>query len=107
MRQFGELVSRVGPVRLVGPWVVIVLAGYLGGQVGVPVAWLVGPMIAAVALSLLGAPLEPSTARLFPVVQAIIGATLSASFTVDSLGPLAEHWLPISIAVWLVLVISI
>jgi len=94
-------------VRLVGPWVVIVLAGYLGGQVGVPVAWLVGPMIAAVALSLLGAPPEPSTARLFPVVQAIIGATLSASFTVDSLGPLAEHWLPISIAVWLVLVISI
>lgn len=107
MRRFRDLVNRVGPVRLAGPWVVIVLAGYLGALVGVPVAWLVGPMIAAVALSLAGAPPEPSTANLFPVVQAIIGATLSASFTIDSLAPLAEHWLPISIAVWLVLVISI
>jgi len=101
------LVSRVGWPKLVGPWVVIVLAGYAGDRAGVPVAWLVGPMIAAVILSLAGAPPVPSTARLFPVVQAVIGATLSASFTVDSLAPLAEHWLPISVAVWLVLAISI
>ena len=107
MRQVGNLVSRVGWPRLIGPWVAIVVAGYLGGLAGVPVAWLVGPMIAAVVLSLAGAPPEPSTANLFPVVQAIIGATLSASFTVDSLTPLAEHWLPISISVWLVLAISI
>jgi len=86
---------------------VIVLAGYLGERAGVPVAWLVGPMLAAVALSLLGAPPEPSTARLFPVVQAVIGATLSASFTIDSLSPLGEHWLPIAIAVVLVLAVSI
>jgi membrane AbrB-like protein len=104
---FAGLVARIGYPRLVGPWVAIVLAGYIGEQVGVPVAWLVGPMIAAVVLSLAGAPPEPSTARLFPVVQAIIGATLSASFTIDSIRPLGEHWLPISIAVVLVLVISI
>ena len=107
MRRFRELVDRVGWPRLVGPWVAIVLAGYMGSLVGVPVAWLVGPMIAAVILSLAGTPPEPSTANLFPVVQAIIGATLSASFTVDSLAPLAEHWLPISISVWLVLLISV
>lgn len=107
MRRFRDLVERVGPVRLVGPWVVIVLAGAVGSWAGVPVAWLVGPMIAAVVLALAGAPPVPSTARLFPAVQAIIGATLSASFTTDSLAPLGEHWLPILIAVWLVLAISI
>jgi membrane AbrB-like protein len=64
-------------------------------------------MIASVVVSLAGAPPEPSTAKLFQAVQAIIGATLSASFTLDSLKPLAEHWFPISIAVWLVLLVSI
>ena len=105
--QAAALVARVGWPRLVGPWVVIVLAGFSGERVGVPVAWLVGPMLAAVVLSLAGSPPEPSTARLFPIVQAVIGATLSASFTIDALRPLGEHWLPISIAVVLVLVISI
>jgi uncharacterized protein len=102
-----ELARRVGPARLVGPWVAIVLAGYLGDRAGVPVAWLVGPMLAAVALSLLGWPPEPSTARLFPVVQAVIGATLSAAFTLDALAPLREHWLPVAISVVLVLAVSI
>lgn len=102
-----EALTRIGWPRLIGPWAAIVFAGFVGDQIGVPVAWLVGPMIAAVIVSLAGAPPEPSTARLFPVVQAIIGATLSASFTLHSLKPLAEHWLPISIAVWLVLLISI
>jgi membrane AbrB-like protein len=106
-RRFRKLLETIGPLRLLGPWVVIVLAGYLGDLVGVPVAWLVGPMIGAVILSLSGAPPEPSTAKLFPVVQAVIGATLSASFTIDALKPLGEHWLPIGISVVLVLAVSI
>lgn len=72
-----------------------------------PVAWLVGPMIAAIVLGLAGSPPEPSTARLFLPVQAIIGTTLSASFTIDSLKPLAQSWGPVAIAVVLVLVVSI
>ena len=57
-KRFSALVARVGWARLVGPWVVIVLAGYVGERVGVPVAWLVGPMLAAVVLSLCGTPPE-------------------------------------------------
>ncbi len=105
--RFRKLLATIGPLLLIGPWVVIVLAGYLGDLVGVPVAWLVGPMIAAVVLSLAGAPPQPSTAKLFPVVQAVIGATLSASFTIDALKPLGEHWLPIGVSVVLVLAVSI
>jgi len=101
------LVARIGWLRLIGPWVAIVLAGFLGDRAGVPVAWLVGPMLASVVLGITGWPPEPSTARLFPVVQAVIGATLSAAFTVDALRPLEDSWLPVSIAVVLVLVISI
>lgn len=106
-RRVADLFHTLGPRKLILPWVVIFLAGYLGDMVGLPVAWLVGPMIAAVALSLAGSPPEPSTARLFPAVQAIIGTTLSASFTIDSLKPLGEHWLPIAISVVLVLVVSV
>ena len=100
-------VTRIGWPRLIGPWVAIVLAGVVADEVGVPVAWLVGPMIAAVIVTLVWSPPEPSSARLFTVVQAIIGATLSASFTIDLLKPLTAHWFPISIAVVLVLAISI
>jgi len=92
---------------VIGPWLIILLVGWVGDRVGMPVAWLVGPMIASVVLSLSGLPPVPTTAPLFPMVQAIIGATLSATFTVDSFAPIAEHWLPISISVVLVLVVSI
>lgn len=96
-----------GALRVLGPWVVILLAGFVGDRAGVPVAWLVGPMIASVILSLSGAPPVPSTASLFPIVQAIIGATLSATFTLDSFAPIAAHWFPIVVAVVLVLIVSI
>lgn len=99
--------ERVGLPRLIVPWVVIVLSGAIAHRLGVPVAWLVGPMLAAVALSVGGYPPEPDTGATFPVVQAVIGATLSASFTISALRPLADHWLPISISVLLVLLVSI
>ena len=111
VRSFGgsllDLLRTKGPLRVLGPWGVILLAGLLGDRFGVPVAWLVGPMIASVVLSLGGAPPVPSTAPLFPIVQAVIGATLSATFTIDSFAPIAAHWLPILLSVVLVLIVSI
>jgi uncharacterized protein len=102
-----DLLRTRGPLRVLGPWCVILLAGFLGDRFGVPVAWLVGPMITSVVLSLSSAPPIPSTTPLFPIVQAIIGATLSATFTLDAFAPIAAHWLPILIAVVLVLIVSI
>jgi uncharacterized protein len=102
-----EIVARVGWPRLIGPWVAIVLAGFGADRAGMPVAWLVGPMLAAVVFSIAGSPPEPSTARLFPVVQAVIGATFSASFTTAALRPLGEHWFPIAAAILLVFGLSL
>ena len=104
---FVQALQARGPLRVLGPWLVIVLAGFVGDRVGVPVAWLVGPMVASVVLSLSGAPPLPSTAPLFPTVQAIIGATLSATFTLDSFAPIAAHWIPIAGSVVAVLIVSI
>jgi len=99
--------DRAGLARLILPWLVILSSGLVAHALAVPVAWLVGPMLAAVALGVGGYPPVPDTGRLFPVVQAVIGATLSASFTISALRPLADHWVPIAIAVLLVLVVSI
>lgn len=107
VRSFVHVWQARGPIRVLGPWLVILLTGFVGDRVGVPVAWLVGPMLASVVLSLSGAPPVPSTAPLFPLVQAIIGATLSATFTLDSFAPIAAHWIPITGAVVAVLIVSI
>ena len=101
------LVARVGWPRLIGSWLLIVGAGYVADRAGMPVAWLVGPMLAAVVLSIAGSPPEPSTARLFSVVQAVIGATFSASFTTASLAPLGDNWLPITAAILVVFGLSV
>ena len=103
-----SLMRQVAP--RVGPWVVIVAAGLVADAIGMPVAWLVGPMLASVAVSVAGyapGPREPIANKVFVVVQGVIGATLSASFTIDALAPLGQHWLPISVAVVLVLLVSI
>ena len=107
LRQGKAVRERVGLPWLILPWLAILLSGAIAHRLGVPVAWLVGPMLAAVAFGVAGHPPEPDSGRIFPVVQAVIGATLSASFTISALRPLADHWFPIAIAVLLVLIVSI
>lgn len=72
-----------------------------------PVAWLIGPMIAAVVLALRGAPPGPNPQPVFTGVQAVIGIALSASFSTDALTPLVDYWPMMLLTIVLVLVVSI
>jgi membrane AbrB-like protein len=72
-----------------------------------PVAWLIGPMIAAVILALRGAPPGPNPQPVFTGVQAVIGVALSASFSTDALTPLIDYWPMMLLTIVLVLVVSI
>jgi membrane AbrB-like protein len=91
----------------VGPWVVVVLAGGTATWLGLPVAWLVGPMLASLLLALRGRPPAPHPPLVFTAVQAVIGVTLSAAFTTEALAPISDHWLAISLSVGAVLVVSL
>ena len=91
----------------VGPWLVVILAGAGASWAGLPVAWLVGPMLASLVLALRGSPPGPHPPLVFTAVQAIIGVTLSAAFTVEALAPIADHWLAISLSVGAVLGVSL
>ena len=90
-----------------GRWLIVIAAGLVLDLAGMPVAWLIGPMIAAVVLALRGSPPEPNPQFVFTGVQAVIGIALSASFSTDALVPLAEHWPIMLVTIVLVLGVSI
>jgi hypothetical protein len=93
--------------RWAGRWLVVIAAGWLLDLAGMPVAWLIGPMIAAVILALRNAPPGPNPQPVFTGVQAIIGIALSASFSTDALAPLVDYWPMMLVTIVLVLVVSI
>jgi hypothetical protein len=59
--------------RWAGRWLIVIAAGWLLDLAGMPVAWLIGPMIAAVVLALRGTPPGPNPQPVFTGVQAVIG----------------------------------
>ncbi len=91
----------------IGRWAIVIAAGWLLDLAGMPVAWLIGPMIAAVVLALRGAPPGPNPTPVFTGVQAVIGIALSASFSLSALDPLVAYWPMMLITIVLVLLVSI
>lgn len=89
------------------PWIAVIAAGYLLDLAGMPVAWLIGPMLVAVALALRGHPPGPNPQPVFTGVQAVIGIALSASFSTDALRPLVDNWPILLITIVLVLIVSV
>jgi membrane AbrB-like protein len=85
----------------------VIAAGWLLDRAGMPVAWLIGPMIAAVILALRGTPPGPNPQPVFTGVQAVIGIALSASFSLDALDPLVAYWPMMLLTIVLVLLVSI
>lgn len=82
-------------------------AGLLADFLGLPAAWLLGPMVSTLALTLRWRlALNPPRAVPF-AAQAVIGMALSASFDRSSFAILAGDWLPILIVVALTLLLSL
>lgn len=72
------------------------LGGLAAARAGLPLAWMLGPMLATMAASVAGLPLAVPSALRGPVV-AVLGVLLGSGFDRDLLGGLA-HWLPIFVA---------
>jgi membrane AbrB-like protein len=84
-------------------WMVLVagsaLTGLLAQAAGVPAAWLVGPMLVAVALALAwaGSPTMPSWGR--TVALAVVGVVLAATFEPSVFPLIAANWLAMCLVV--------
>src|SRR5579859_2485661 len=88
-----------------------ILAGLLAQYLGVPAAWLIGPLIVALLFALgwkqrgaAGALVPPG---LYLAAQAVIGVSLSASFDPGTLLAVAHDWFPVLMSVIIILVISV
>jgi membrane AbrB-like protein len=84
-----------------------VLAGLLAQSLGVPAAWLVGPMLVAVALAVAWPerPMVPRWGRLASL--AVVGGVLAAAFRPSVLPLIARHWLPVCLVVCGTLLLSL
>lgn len=90
-----------GALRRSCTWIALLAsaacAGFLGEHAGVPAAWLVGPMLVAIAFALASRKRfeMPRGTRTFS--QAVIGTLLASTFRPSSLPVLADDWLPVSL----------
>jgi membrane AbrB-like protein len=92
-------------------WIILgagaALAGLLAQITGIPAAWLVGPMLVAIALALAW-PEHPRVPRWGRVASlAVVGGVLAATFRPSVLPLLASNWLPVSLVVGGTLVLSL
>jgi membrane AbrB-like protein len=83
-----------------------VAAGLLAQGMGVPAAWLVGPMLVAIALALAwpGHPTAPRWVRI--TALAVVGGVLASAFRPSVLPLIAANWLPVCLVVGGTLLLS-
>ena len=88
----------------------VVLAAALSellAAAGAPTPTLFGPLLAAAALALRGAPASPPPAALVTGSQAVIGVTVGAYVNVSTLATVASNWLPVAGVCFTTLVMSV
>jgi uncharacterized protein len=92
-------------------WIILgvasALAGLLAQVTGMPAAWLVGPMLVALAWAL-ARPEHPTVPRWGRgAALAVVGGVLAATFRPSVLPLLASNWLPVCLVVGGTLVLSL
>lgn len=97
--------------RTIFGWTVLcagsVLAGLLAQGVGLPAAWLVGPMLVAVAIALAW-PERPTVPRWGRIASlAVVGGVLAAAFRPSVFPLIAANWLPVCLVVGGTLLLSL
>ena len=112
-REDRDEMTSGGPTvaRTILGWTILgvgsVLAGALAQVTGVPAAWLVGPMLVAVALALAwpDRPTVPHRARLASL--AVVGGVLAAAFRPSVLPLIAANWVPVCLVAGGTLLLSL
>lgn len=92
---------RPPAASLARPAVAIAIAGaggWLVSRTGLPLAWMMGAMLAMTAASFLRAPVEQPTA-VMDYVKSAVGTMLGASLTYEVVAKTAEWWSPLLVLI--------
>lgn len=83
-----------------------VLAGFAMGALGLPAAFLTGPLLVAATFSISNRPVIRFPLFLYRLAQSVIGVMLSFSITAKSLQTIAANWVPVIALVLAMLVLT-
>jgi len=83
-----------------------VLAGVAIGALGLPAAFLTGPLLVAATFSITNRPVIRFPLFLYRLAQSVIGVMLSFSITAKSLHTIAANWAPVIALVLAMLVLT-
>ncbi|WBU57487.1 AbrB family transcriptional regulator [Paracoccus sediminicola] len=71
-------------------YLLCVLSGWLFARLGLPLPWMIGPLLATAALALSGVLREAMPVRTRPFGQAVVASTVGLSFTAEALRVVIE-----------------
>ena len=83
-----------------------ILAGPAVGAVGLPAAFLTGPLLVAATFAITNRPLIRFPLFVYRLAQSVIGVMLSFTITVRSLQTIAGNWVPVVALVLAMLVLT-
>ena len=72
-----------------------ILAGLAVGAVGLPAAFLTGPLLVAATFAITNQPLIRFPLFVYRLAQSVIGVMLSFTITARSLQTIASNWVPV------------
>jgi uncharacterized protein len=102
--KFPEGKSNLATVKLL---TAVFAGGFFCHQLHLPASWLIGSMV----VSAIFAMKEWGTVKLhrsvYLLIQAVIGISLSGTFSTSSLKVLSQHWMPVGLVVVLMLVFTV
>jgi membrane AbrB-like protein len=98
----GQLNTAIGKLLAA-----VFAGGYICHQLHLPASWLIGSMV----VSAIFAMKEWGTVKLhrsvYLLIQAVIGISLSGTFSTSSLKVLSQHWMPVGLVVVLMVVFTV
>ena len=82
-------------------------AGYVCNRMHLPASWLIGSMVVSAIFAMRQWGKIALPRGVYLLIQAVIGISLSGSFSPSSLTVLAHHWLPVTLVVVLMMLFTI
>lgn len=85
--------------RVFVQFIIAIAAGYVFDRLHVPVAWLLGPMVAMIGYAIIQGKPQPLPSVLFIAGQAIVAIATATGFSLQTLGLMKTYTLPLLVCI--------